>query len=219
MLDRLEILQANKGQFADGGKLFEACKSNKELRCEITILSNIFLKRSVQGCQNCYMDAYIELININLKKAMEILKCQFQLLAGALLFDVVNYDNDLLCSNANITNELALYHLKTNPACEKYFQGLPDDWKEQVEAFVIPGTEPELTDEEKAELAEKAELQDEAEKVFVAELAELLKAGTTKTAIKEKYKEIEKVGDLNITQRLLAELIKRAESLIHGQDS
>lgn len=213
MIERLRNMQASKGQFSDGGKLFEACRSNSELRSEIEALSKTFLKRGVHGCQNCYMDAYFELININIEKAMNVLKCQFVLLVGALLHDVINYDNDLLCSNANITDDLALYHLKTNPSCIKFFEKYPEDLEAQVKSFVIPGTEPEMTEEQKAEAAEAIKLQEKTEVLFVAELQELLKAGTKKVDIKETYKEVEKVGEVKLTQRFLAELIKRAEQV------
>ena len=70
-------------------------------------------------------------------------KLGFWLLAGALLQDVVNWDNDLLCSNANISDDLALYHLKTNPNCREMFQELPENVDELVEAYQlkVPKTE------------------------------------------------------------------------------
>ena len=66
---------------------------------------------------------------------------KFWLLAGALLQDCINQDIDLCCSNANITDDLALYHLKTNPNCRDQFQELPENVDELIEAYVIPGTE------------------------------------------------------------------------------
>ena len=62
-------------------------------------------------------------------KTHKIMKkdCKFWLLAGALLQDNVNFDNDLLCSNHNITDDLALYHLKNNPSCRSLFQVLPEN--------------------------------------------------------------------------------------------
>jgi len=74
VINRLKILQANKGQFSDGGKLFDACKSDSTLQNEITYLSKVFLRRTVSGCSNCYMDAYLELVNLNIEKAMKIVK-------------------------------------------------------------------------------------------------------------------------------------------------
>lgn len=78
--------------------------------------------------------------------------CQFLLLAGALLQDIVNWDNDLLCSNANITDDLALYHLKTNPNCRELFQELPENVDELVEAFVLPGEKKSENESQKAEI-------------------------------------------------------------------
>lgn len=65
----------------------------------------------------------------------------FWLLAGALLQDSINQNIDICCSNANITDDLALYHLKTNPNCRDQFQELPENVDELIEAYVIPGTE------------------------------------------------------------------------------
>lgn len=62
---------------------------------------------------------------------------RYWLLAGALLQDVVNGDENFLCSNANITDKLALYHLKTNPECRELFQVLPENVNEEIEAFQL----------------------------------------------------------------------------------
>ena len=122
-------------------------------------------------------------------------ECMFWLLAGVLLQDTVNFDNDLLCSNANITDDLALYHLKTNPSCKQHFQQLPENVDELIEAYVIPGTE----QIEKVDSPEQIE----AEEVIVSEIAAKLESGITKTEIKEGYKAIGKVGEKNLTQRFL----------------
>ncbi|MEI7503709.1 MAG: hypothetical protein WCJ61_10535 [Paludibacter sp.] len=78
--------------------------------------------------------------------------CQFLLLAGALLQDIVNWDNDLLCSNANITDDLALYHLKTNPNCRELFQELPENVDELIEDFVLPGEKKSEDESQKVEI-------------------------------------------------------------------
>lgn len=211
MIERLETIQANKKQFANGSELFNACKTDSTLRHEIEVLAKYYLNRKVSGCQNCYMDAYVELINYNLEKAMSKDTCKFKLRAGALLHDVVNFDNDLLCSNANITNELALYHLKTNKNAKKYFQTLPEDVDDLIEAFKLLGEELELSDAEKEALAAAALEQEKAEKELVAEIVTMLKEGSTKTAIRKKY-EKQNVGTKQITQRLMTDLLKLADS-------
>lgn len=141
MLERLRILQECRVQFADGGKLYSELQTNAVLRNEIDYLSTQILKRNVSGCINCYFDAYMELVSIKITKEFmeKIKKCLFWLLAGALLQDTVNWDNDLLCSNANITDDLALYHLKTNPNCRELFQELPENVDELIENFTLPG--------------------------------------------------------------------------------
>lgn len=68
---------------------------------------------------------------------MSKIECDFELLAGAVLKDV-NGNMDFLCSNANITNDLALYHLKSNPNCIDQFQKLPDDLEEILEEYELP---------------------------------------------------------------------------------
>ncbi len=59
------------------------------------------------------------------------LKCEYAMRAGKLLHDR-NGNADLMLSNHNVTNELAVYHLATNPGCEIYFSQLAPDWQEQV---------------------------------------------------------------------------------------
>ncbi|OJV40831.1 MAG: hypothetical protein BGO29_14785 [Bacteroidales bacterium 36-12] len=219
MINRLRVLQANKGQFANGRELSSACKTNKDLRHEIEVLSKHILNKNVSGCQNCYMDAYIELVNLNINKVMEKQKCDFRLRAGVLLRDVVSRDPKKNCSNANITNELALYHLKTNPECRKYFDKIPDDFNEQLKSYLLPAEKEikvkQAEVEEKAKLAVEAakKVQAEAEEKAVAQVAAMLKAGETKTVIKDKFKEIEKVGEKNTTVKFISELIARAEKL------
>lgn len=81
-----------------------------------------------KSCSDCWMDAYIVLMTI--KQITTMQEKNFELKAGALLIDVVNHDNAKLCTRHNLTEELALYHLKTNPACRKKFSKLPDNIEE-----------------------------------------------------------------------------------------
>ena len=141
MIERLKDLQAKKGQFVNGSDLSEACKSNQSFRSEIAILSKHYLHRSPNGCSNCYMDAYIELLNIDIEKAMSKEELKFKLRAGALLRDVVKGDISLNATNHNLTNELALYHLKTNPRYAELFEVLPDGWEKEAEEFVLESEE------------------------------------------------------------------------------
>ena len=117
-------------------------------------------------CPDCWMDAFIALIKTNIDKLMEQSKAQFKLKAGALLRDIINPNDDTkLCSRANLTDELAFYHLMSNPACIRKFEVYPADWEAQVNArFAAPkkaagapsNTKADQTHEEKEKAAEKA---------------------------------------------------------------
>ena len=171
MLERLQILQANKKQFANGSELLVACTSNEDFKREIEYLSKKFLHRNPSGCSNCYMDAYLELINTDIKKLIIMSESKFKLKHGYLLKDVVNFDVSKNMTVHNTTDELAMYHLRTNPSCASKFEKLPENWEELVkQAEKEPKTtkkntkqaekEPK-TDVEKAE--EKTTVNDEKE--------------------------------------------------------
>ena len=132
MISRLIALQQGKGKFANGGELSKALKEDNALRQEIEVLTRHFLGRQVTGCINCYTDAYFELLTLSKEKAMEKMETQFALRAGVLLRDVVAQDSSKNMSNANMSNDLALYHLRTNPDCRKFFTKLPDNIDEML---------------------------------------------------------------------------------------
>lgn len=137
MIQRLKNLQATKSNYRNGRELQREISSNYSFRKEIEYLSKTYLHKTVSGCSNCYLDAYIQLVNLSTKQVMEQQKCQFRICRGVLMRDVVNLDASLNMTILNTTNDLALYHLKTNPSSVKYFTQLPDDWEKQVEAFDI----------------------------------------------------------------------------------
>jgi len=212
MIERLKTLQLNRNQFSTPDELITFLKNNETLRNEIETLSKVFFHKSVSGCSNCYFDAYMQLISLKINIAMEKLKCVFLLLAGALLHDVINFDNDLLMSNANITDDLSLYHLKTNPKCRQYFQTIPENVDELIEAYKLPGEEI-LSETDQAALDLEIQNQVDAEENLVSQIHVLLKNEVTITRIKEMFKETPKVGSKNLTQRFLTELIDRAKTL------
>lgn len=119
-IDRLVELQRNRKQYENGAALDFALRNDNVLRGEIDFLAEKFLNKKIAGCINCYTDAYFELLTLDKKMAIEKQKCVFRLRAGALIKDI-NGDRSKMMSNHNITNELALYHLRTNPQCWKFF--------------------------------------------------------------------------------------------------
>lgn len=137
MIERLKTLQATRGNYRNGAELSKELGKNYQLRKEIELLSRKYLNRTVSGCGNCFFDAYIELINLETKTIMEKEECKFRIRRGKLLKDAVNQNVSLIMTQANITNELALYHLKTNPDSVEYFEELPEDWEALVENFDV----------------------------------------------------------------------------------
>ena len=132
-IDRLVELQRNRKRYINGSALDFALRNDNVLRGEIDFLAEKFLNKKISGCINCYTDAYFELLTLDKKMAIEKQKCVFRLRAGALIKDV-NGDRSKMMSNHNITNELALYHLRTNPHCRKFFDK-PDDLDAAILSF------------------------------------------------------------------------------------
>ena len=130
MIERLRKLQASRSIYASIDMLMKELATNLTLKKEVKELSLFFLNRNVGGCNNCICDAYIELIN--LKNITDMKTLEYKLRAGALLRDVVNNDASLTMSNFNLTEEGALYHLRTNPDCIKLFDKLPEDIEKRL---------------------------------------------------------------------------------------
>ena len=122
-----------------------------------------FHKHLNTGCSNCWLDAFVMLRRLT-KQTFEDMKNRlFELKAGALLVDVINGDNAKMATHHNLTDELALYHLRTNPKSIRLFSKYPENWQELAEAEAEP--QPKATNEDAPAPAEEAEVE-------VAELAE-----------------------------------------------
>ena len=201
MIERLKAIQALRPLFNDGRSLIERLQQDGELQREISELARHYLGREVRGCTNCYSDALFELLTLNIERAMQKEECKFKLRGGKLLLDAVNGDVSKAMTQANISDELALYHLKTNPYCEEYFEELPADWKEQVEAF-----DPETMSEGKA-TANTLDL--EQYRAIIDEMVEDLKGGMSKNKVTEKFKNFEVEGK-NLTNKEVKECLKEA---------
>ena len=130
---RVERLREQVGHFTNARLLTNELSQNSELKNEVRLLYSLIYGKQLTGCINCIADAVFEILKKN--NIMEIKPKEYLLPAGALLHDVVNMGSGKAMSNANISEELALYHLATNPGCEARFIRLPDDWKQRVEAY------------------------------------------------------------------------------------
>ena len=225
MINRLNILKESRGRFANNSELAAAFISDVNFKQEVETLYKYYFSKTLKGCQNCFCDGYHELINLKQERIMEKSKCEFKLRAGALLQDRRTNQDKYRCTNVNLTNDLALYHLKTNPTCEKYFTQLPADWKEQVKAYRLEGepqpiivsvmpdvddpTDNELTDLEKENNDVIVE-QSEAEAVAVAKIKDLLAGGMKKSDVEKIVIGWKTIGSKPASVRFAKELIKRA---------
>ena len=153
LTERIEALRKVAKQYNSARYLDDAIKQDNILKTEIKELYKLIFKRSVNtNCGSCLSDAVSEILHT--KNIMEKIELQYELKAGALLRDTVNFDTSKLATRKNLTKELALYHLATNPKSEKYFSNLPKNWKEEVAAYK---KEMELTSIDDAEAKAKKE--------------------------------------------------------------
>jgi hypothetical protein len=125
-------------KFEISKQLHLALKNDSEFKNSIKTLSEKFLGRQVQGCSNCLEDAYWELIQMYKKNNGMEKTVKYKIRAGALIYDVINKDASKVMTQANITDELAEYHLLTNKLARKYFENLPIDIDTQL-AKKYPG--------------------------------------------------------------------------------
>lgn len=127
MLERLTALQERARPLINKGRAAASeIMADEALKREIDVLYRHYYGRAVTGCKNCYCDALVELCNINKATAMSKTEL-FVVRRGKVLKDTVNNDARLNLVRGNETEELALYHLYTNPGSRKFFEKLPDE--------------------------------------------------------------------------------------------
>jgi len=84
-------------------------------------------------CSNCVSDAFFELYNIWKRDPLHfeaLYNCEYRLRAGVLLQEFG--DKTKTATNKSLTNELAEYHLRTNPQCARLFERMPPDWSDRL---------------------------------------------------------------------------------------
>ncbi|MDE6499778.1 MAG: hypothetical protein K2K83_03630 [Rikenella sp.] len=105
-------------------------KSDAAFRQEVEALYvSTFHRPLNKRCSDCWLDAFVLLRRTPTDELMAIRNRQFELRYGALLIDVVDHDDRKMVSAHNLTDELALYHLRTNPRCIDKFTKYPANWK------------------------------------------------------------------------------------------
>lgn len=121
---------------------------------------------------------------------MEKTPCRYQLKPGALL--QAFGDSSKICTNKNITDELAEWHLKNNPGCINLFAKVPEKpWEAPADTKIVK-TKETVTDPaalEALKLAEKEAIETASHiaNTGTAPVAKIAPVKTeTKTANKQK---------------------------------
>ena len=104
-----------------------------ETEAIIRLYSAVFHSPMPKTCSNCVSDAFFELYNIWKRDPQhfdDLYNCEYRLRGGVLL--QAFGDKSKMATNKTLTNELAEYHLRTNPACSKLFERMPPDWTDRI---------------------------------------------------------------------------------------
>lgn len=91
---------------------------------------SIYHKPLNKSCGDCWIDAYVLIMRGDPVKLQAMMKKRYDLRAGAVLVDPK--DPTKTATKNNITDELAIYHLRIHPTCKRLFNLLPENWEEEV---------------------------------------------------------------------------------------
>lgn len=175
--------------------------SSKAFREETErIYTGTFHKRLNKRCGDCWMDAYILIMRGDPVKLQAMMNKRYDLRAGAVLVDPK--DPTKTATTHNITDELAIYHLRIHPTAKRLFSKLPDNWEEEVY-----GSQEDNSDLEGMSAEEKAVLEGykRADRDRIREI--MAEANTPKETL-EKLAVLEKEGYDNASMRLRPEVDK-----------
>lgn len=206
MTSRLKELKKLKGQFRNGAELSQFLLKNSETQNEIRVLSKYFLDKPVEGCSNCYFDAFVNLMKLDENKAKEKSKSLFEMKRGKLLRDI---DTSKNMTYANTTNDLAIYHLKKNPKNINFFSKYPENWEEILETGIVEGDSEKVITPGNPKGEEVIVEFSDSEKVMISEMKELLLQKLSKTKIGAKYAGT-MVDGKKLNGKRIGELIKEA---------
>lgn len=124
---------ANTGR--SGLEVRRLINTDKAFRAEIERLYvGVYHIPLNSACTECWVDAFVLLMRDDVDAMFERSKRLFELKAGALLRDVIDWRKELNTTHHNLTDDLALYHLATHPAYITQFSKAPDNWRELAAA-------------------------------------------------------------------------------------
>ena len=107
----------------------------------------------------------------------------------------------------NCTDELAIEFLSLDEKNSKYFERLPDGWKDDVAEYLekLSGKEHIPVELTPAELD------------AIADMKRMLIEGMTKRAVKEHFVTFDKVGDVKVTKKYIDSLLKEASEQLKAE--
>lgn len=147
---------------------------------------SIYRRPLNKSCGDCWIDAYVLIMKGNPEKLKAMQKKRYDLRAGAVLVDPK--DPTKTATTHNITDELAIHHLRIHPTSKRLFSVLPENWEEEVYGKQEDDSAQEKSAEElAAEAAAKAEKERaEAEAAKEAAEKERAEAAEAERLAKEK---------------------------------
>ena len=160
----------------------------------------IFNKQWKESCASCYFDCYAYLFGLlkNDKDLVFIENKLYDLRPGVLLQGYPKGGSDKNCTNNNITNELAEWHLKNNPGVEKYFTRMPEDWQERCQRSVEETT-PEIPEKK---VSNKIDIKGKSYKEYKAIARQMQKDGKiSKDVIIDHTKQVDLIKLINENNR------------------
>ena len=175
----------------------------------VSLASKALCRKISYTCRNCYFDALMELVN--LYKTNRILfeermkEKRYQIARGVCM--PLGFGSSRMIVYQNCTDELAIEFLSLDEKNSKYFERLPDGWKDDVAEYLdkLLGKEHipiELTS---------------AELDAIADMKRMLIEGMTKRAVKAHFVAFDKVGDVKVTKKYIDSLLKEASEQLKAE--
>lgn len=164
------------------------------------IYYSIYRKRLNRSCGDCWLDAYILIMRGDRERQKKMMNKRYDLRAGAVLVDPKDPTKN--ATTHNITDELAIHHLRIHPTCKRLFSVLPENWEEEVYGKAEDDSDLEgMSAEEKAVF----EGYSRAERDRISEI--MAEANTPEEAL-EKLAVLEEEGYRNASLRLRPDIDK-----------
>lgn len=175
----------------------------------VSLASKALCRKISYTCRNCYFDALMELVN--LYKTNRILFEErmkekiYQIARGVCM--PLGFGASRMIVYQNCTDELAIEFLSLDEKNSKYFERLPDGWKDDVAEYLekLSGKEHIPVELTPAELD------------AIADMKRMLIEGMTKRAVKEHFVTFDKVGDVKVTKKYIDSLLKEASEQLKAE--